>query len=335
MSKNNPIIIESEDLIKSIEIRQHNAITNSRNEMNSCEMDLFFSVLSKLSPQDDTKKTYNIYVNELSRATGRKFNHTQFKEATKSLIGKVYEIPKLDNKSGKINYIQTGLIASAEYVTGEGCIKIEISQAIRPYLYELKNNFTSYSLQSAFLLSSKYAKRFYQIFSQWKDIGVKTIKIEDIKYMFMLKDPKGIEPEQYEKYSSFKKYVLDISIEQINKHTDLNVSFTANKKGRNFVSITFLINIQQPKQLPIIFDNVEPTNYTEKQLTALKTLKEYSIIDTKIIKQIINDENLMKNLAKWKYDFKHQKYGTVKSPSGHLLKTIGLTSTKPIKKAKG
>ena len=42
---------------------------------------------------------------------------------------------------------------------------------MRRYLIDMKNNFTSCRLQSIFSLPSKYAKRIYQIASQWKDIG--------------------------------------------------------------------------------------------------------------------------------------------------------------------
>lgn len=45
-------------------------------------------------------------------------------------------------------------------------------------------------LYSALKLSSKYAKRIYQLSSQWRDIGeTKAYDLEEFKIMLKLKDP--------------------------------------------------------------------------------------------------------------------------------------------------
>lgn len=84
--------------------------------------------------------------------------------------------------------MQVGLLASAEYLKGEGVIELEISEKMRPYLIDLKRNFTSFRLQAAFSLSSKYAKRIYQIASQWKDKSeTRVFSLHDFKIMLVSK----------------------------------------------------------------------------------------------------------------------------------------------------
>jgi plasmid replication initiation protein len=79
-------------------------------------------------------------------------------------------------------------------------IELEVSDRLRPYLIDVKNNFTSYRLQAVFSLSSKFDKRIYQICSQWKDIEeTPKMTLHNFKVMLSLKDPAGKEPEQYEK----------------------------------------------------------------------------------------------------------------------------------------
>ena len=201
-----------------LEIRQHNAITNARYEMSACEMDIVFSLLSVLRKEDTPGHIYRIRVKELEQLTGRVWNYQRLLEGTSNLRSREYHIE--DNK----HVLQVGLVASALYVKGEGTIELEVSERMRPYLIDLKSNFTSYRLHAAFSLSSKYAKRIYQLASQWKDIGeTKTFLLSEFKTMLSLKDPKGKEPEQYEKISAFQKYVLDVATAQINEHTDLRI----------------------------------------------------------------------------------------------------------------
>lgn len=186
-----------------LEIRQHNAITTARYEMTACEMDIVFYLLSLLKKEDRIGTFYRVKVLDLQHLTGRQWNYQQFLEATSALRSREYVIE--DNKW----ILQVGLLASAEYIKGEGVIELEISEKIRPYLIDLKRNFTSFRLQAAFSLSSKYAKRIYQIASQWKDKAeTRTFTLHDFKVMLALKDPKGIEPEQYTKVSMFQKYGL-------------------------------------------------------------------------------------------------------------------------------
>ena len=150
--------------------------------------------------------------------------------------------------------MQVGLLASAEYLHGQGIIELEVSEKMRPYLIDLKRNFTPFRLQAAFNLSSKYAKRVYQMASQWKDKYAVTCTLHDFKVMLNLKDPEGKEPEQYSKVSMLQRKVLDVAVQQINQHTDLKLRYELLKKGRAFELVCFFIQAQFPEQLPLPFE---------------------------------------------------------------------------------
>lgn len=299
-----------------LEIRQHNAITTARYEMSACEMDIVFSLLSILRKEDKAGTIYRIRATELGKMTGRSWNYQRLLEATSNLRSREYHIE--DNKI----VLQVGLLASAVYVKGEGIIEMEISERMRYYLIDLKNNFTSYRLHSVFKLSSKYAKRVYQIASQWKDIGeTKTFTLDEFKIMLMLKDPKGKEAEQYEKVSALQKYVLDVAVTQINEHTDLRIGYELIKKGRSFHSIRFFVNAQLLQELPIPF---EEGGDKEKQRRALLNLEELEIKDPKLISQILNDAKKLDALFSFCYKLKTDKLKANKNPGGLFLKVIGL-----------
>ena len=100
-----------------------------------------------------------------------------------------------------------------------------------PHLFGLKNNFTSFQVHAALDLSSKHAKRSYQICSQWKDVGqTRKVAILDLKKTLGLADDKG--NEEYNILAMFEKKVLDVAVRQINEKTDLRVSIHPFNDGK-------------------------------------------------------------------------------------------------------
>lgn len=300
----------------AVEIRQHNAITTARYEMTACEMDIVFYLLSLIKKEDERGVMYQVRVKDLMAITGREWQYNQFMEATSNLRSREYLIE--DEK----RVLQVGLLASAEYIKGAGVIELEVSEKVRPYLIDLKNNFTSFRLHAAFSLTSKYAKRIYQIASQWKDVGEsKTFSLHDFKVMLMLKDPREKEPEQYIKFSMFKKFVLDTAVNQINAHTDLKIRYDLVKKGRSYHSIRFYINTQAPEQLPLPFD--QPVENARHQ-HARQILEDLGIKDENLIQQILEKKPLEDALFKFNYDLKTGRKKADKNAAGLLLKVLGL-----------
>jgi len=304
------------ETVKNLEIRQHNAITSARYEMSACEMDIVFSLLSKLTKHDAAGTIYEVRVRELEILTGRSWNYQQLLESTKQLNSRVYSLETVEG------LLQVSLLASALYLKGKGTIELEISERIRPYLIDLKSNFTSYRLQAAFNLSSKFAKRVYQLASQWKDIGeTKTYALEEFKYMLNLKDPKGKAPEQYQQVSALQKYVLDVATEQINAHTDLNVKYELIKKGRSYQYIKFFVIPQEPRQFPIPFELPEDD---AKMQIARKHLIALGITESKLVQEILQTPKHVDALFAYMYKLKTDKIKATKNPGGLFLKMQGL-----------
>jgi plasmid replication initiation protein len=306
----------TETVATQLEIRQHNAITSARYEMSACEMDLVFSLLSKLTKTDAPGTIYEIRVRELEALTSRSWNYKQLLESTELLNSRVYSI-----ESGT-TLLQVSLLASALYRKGKGTIELEISERMRPYLIDLKSNFTSYRLHAAFSLSSKYAKRVYQLASQWKDIGeTKTYTLDEFKLMLNLKDSKGKNPEQYTQISALQKYVLDVAITQINEHTDLHVKYELLKKGRSYQYIKFYVIAQEPRQLPIPFELAADD---AKAQMARKHLDALSITDAKLVQEITLTPKHLDALFAFMYKLKTEKIKANKNPGGLFLKMQGL-----------
>jgi plasmid replication initiation protein len=262
-----------------------------------------------------------MYAKEIEDLTGRKWDYSQFREATENMGSRMFEI-----KTEK-DYTQFWLFQRVKYIVGQGRVEIKFSEDAINLLKQLKNNFTTYELQSALSMSSKYAKRIYQICSQWKDIGEsKRFEIKELKSNLGLIDNKGY--EEYAPISMFKSRVLDIAIKQINEHTDLEISYhLAGDHGRKkpLKTIVFYIKKKSPLILPIEFEKEKNPNIRMQQLYLI--LDKFGIKSSAIIKQIIENEEMIKVV--FLFNYQHQT-GVIKAenPAGLLLTKLGLTKPK-------
>ena len=238
-------------------IYQHNVITSGRYDYSATMMDILFMVLSSL---EVGKLEYTIHVQDIETITGRKWNLKQLREATESIGSRMFEIETKDSLE------QIWLFSRVKYLLGTGSFTITLNPLASQYFFELKNNFTALQLKSVLNCSSKYAKRLYGIACQWRSVGSKRFEIEELKKMLGLIDKKG--NEQFERVNDFKKNVLDIAKQQINKHTDIEIDFELKKRSRSFHWITLHINSQKFKQLEINFHNPVDVQKFASKLTA-------------------------------------------------------------------
>ena len=294
------------------EVRQHNAITQARYDYTACQLDIFFFLLSRLTKEDAPDKKYTIYVKDIEELTGRKWNYQQLREATADMGSRIFEVDK------DRTYQQLWMFQKVEYIKGKGCLEILLAEPIRPYVFNLKNNFTSYQLHSALKLSSKYAKRIYQLASQWKDKETtRTYSIDEFKEMLALKDPKGKEPEQFQNISQLKARVLDIAVRQVSEHTDLKIDYLLIKKSRAYESVRFTISRQQPQQQPISFG---PESEGDRAKSARLHLDALGITHPHLVATILGDDEHLDHLFKFMYQLKTDRVKATTNPGGLFLK---------------
>lgn len=114
---------------------------------------------------------------------------------------------------------------------------MKFSPVLEPYLLTIKETYTKYRLGYVINFKSEYSFRFYELMKQYEQIGERTITIEEIRDLLMLEDNK------YIKYNHLKTRVIQKSIEEINKYSDLKIELTKEEKeGKKVVGLVFSIN---------------------------------------------------------------------------------------------
>ncbi len=305
---------------KELEIRQHNALTNARYDYTELQQDLLFFIISKLR-KGDTDTIYQLDIMELSSLTGKRYNGAYLQKATADMGSRMLEVEDASE------YQQLWMFQRIRYLKGQGIIEFDLTRHVLPFLFDLKNNFTSYELAAALRLTSKYAKRIYPICSQWKDKGeTKKYDIEDFKKRLGLLDDKG--NDKVARISDLKSKVLDIAVKQINEHTELHVSYTLEKKGKAFKNIIFTVK-QQALAETIPFDLVPgataPAGLAQHQVdNAGRLLAQLGIITPALVAQILSNAAHVAACNKFAHDLKTGKHAKAHSLSGLLLTILGL-----------
>src|SRR5471032_1566641 len=90
-------------------------------------------------------------------------------------------------------------------------------------------------------MTSAHAVRMYELLAQHRGIGTRTLNLA------WLRDALQIEPGEYKLTADFKKWVIDASVEQINKHSDITVGYKPKKTGRAITDFVFKIKDKERK----------------------------------------------------------------------------------------
>jgi plasmid replication initiation protein len=161
------------------------------------------------------------------------------KEVSEQLFERYVVIDNPDPDTPTLKYTKTRWISSIDYLPELGKVSMYFAQKMLPYLSELKGNFTFYQLEHIGAMSSIYAIRLYELLMQWKTTGNREVEIDWLKKQFEL-------DASYDRMFDLKKRVIDPAVNDINTHSNYQVSWTQRKTGRQVTHLTFTFFEKQP-----------------------------------------------------------------------------------------
>lgn len=166
----------------------------------------------------------------------------QLKEAMNSLYNRSVTIHDTDPTTGKVRVKETRWISEKAYIDGAGHVQIVFTPEVIKYITRLEEEFTSYQLEKVGNMTSAYAVRIYELLAQHRDIGNRTLN------MAWLREILHIAPGEYKLTTNFIRKVIEVAVDQINKHSDLVVSFKPIKTSRAITDFSFKIKGKDSKQ---------------------------------------------------------------------------------------
>lgn len=222
--------------------KSNELIQKSRFNLTLQQQKIILFLISQISPYDDDFKTYHFNIIEFCNICGIDIkggkSYEELKENIKTIADKSMWITMPDNKNKEIlfRWIEEPVIEKYS-----GVIELKLNRALKPYLIQLRENFTQYDIVFTLLFKSKYSIRLYEL--------IKSIHFnESEKYTkdFPLNELQSlIGAETYKTYQDFKRFALIPAIEEINKTSDKIITYTPIKKGRKFDTIRLTIETKE------------------------------------------------------------------------------------------
>lgn len=224
-------------------VTQSNNLIEARHvkPLSAREQKVILTMVSMIQPNDKDFEEYRISIQEFSEMLGLKGHakYEEIKEVALRLQEKTIFIPDADG------FVTTNWVASQRYKKGEGVIVLSFSPYLKPYLLQLKNQFTSYKLSNILSLGSGYSIRLYELMKKWQHLGKWECPVEELKPRI------GAVAKSHSAYGNFKSKALLPAIEEVNEKTDLHVSFKELKVGRKIERIEFTIRHAPEKEIKL------------------------------------------------------------------------------------
>ena len=237
--------------IKNHLVTQSNKLIESRYTLTLYEQRIVLLLASMVEINDHDFKEYIIDFNDLISFLHFKSKGIQvkFQRLLKLLRSRVLTI---DN--GEKGYLITGWISSAEYNKEENLVKLCFDNKLKPYLLELRKNFTKQRLGILIQFKSIYTIRIYALLKQYEKIGERKFYLDEFKKILDLEN-------KYSEYKNFRRRVIAPAQKEFNKKdengcylSDINFTLKTKRKGRKIDVLQFII-FKQKNKSPTIKEN--------------------------------------------------------------------------------
>lgn len=187
----------------------------------------------------------------------------------------------------------------AKYNKKKGCITVEFTDRIMPYLAQVKQKFVLYNLKEVSNFGSLYTTRLYELVQEFKDTGYIIKSIEQLREIFAV-------DSTFKRYNDFKRRTFEHACYEINANYKINLGYTEIKEGRKVVAIKFVFQktrihkvvnqktgisknlyIKPRKQVKKTNSKKETPNILEGQMSFKESKKEPKPIQS-ILSKVLN-----------------------------------------------
>lgn len=311
---------------KNREILKSNNLIESSYRLTTAEQRLIYIASTKLKRIIITNKMSLEEVKEkIEKAQFEKISIdvTEYKKEFNIKSNRIYEeleatATKLYNRN--IIYINGNKIIhkrwviTCEYDNKMGTISLQFHPDLIKDLLIFKSHFTILQYDFAKNIKNSYTYRIYELLKQYELYTKRTFELTNLRFLL------GIPDDKYPKYCNLKQKVINPSLIDINRNTDLYCELEEIKIKRKVVKIKFIIRPQKVinKNQQLSFLDM-PINNSENIVTkledilgimitadqaniilnvALDAMSEHDIINIEVLDYIKDKKNVVDNYCK-------------------------------------
>jgi hypothetical protein len=261
--------------IENPQVRMHNHLVTANFgylELNA--MRIFLLMLAKLEWDATDFSPIRINLQDIdSNCFGGK-NFDLIMKAMDELKTKMKDVRILSIENGKKTYERMSVIDNIKYTEGTDYMTATFGTAVRPYLLQLRGNFTQAELRELMKLKSTYSIRLYMLVKSLFRAGqVYSTSFDDLKQMLIGNT------DTYSMFRDFKRRVLQPTQKALEK-TSAAFHYEEVRKGKAVASLRIW---------PVTYPNsIEASKVMADDLKA--TLDELKVNTARIIQMLESNE---------------------------------------------
>ena len=242
-------------------ITKSNKLVEASYNLTEVEQKIILTLISLVQPTDKEFQPYMFSIKYFIKMIVGNSNtrYKELEEITRNLLSKTYEVRFEDTLS------QVQWLSQADYNYKKGTIQLTLHRFFRPYLLQLKREFTSYQFKNVSKMKGRYSIRIYELLKQYERLKERTFDLNELQHRVGASDV-------YPAYGNFKQRVLVPAQKQINMKSDISIDIKEIKHGRAVKKIKFFIESKEayigilPK---VVSDNTE--DYKKQKVKVIQT----------------------------------------------------------------
>lgn len=255
--KENYVALREKQVVKANDL-----IQKSHFSLSLLQQKIVLYLISQIEYTDKEFRLYEFDIREFCKVCGIDFdnggNYTYLKEQIKEIADKSLWIT-IEDEETLLRWIEKPYINRKE-----GVIKIRLDEDMKPFLLQLKANFTQYELIYTLHFKSKYTIRLYELIK-----SIHYHELETYERTYTVEElQKLLDAEVYKTYQHFREKVIDKAIAEINEYSDKIVSYEPIKVGRRIGKIKLKIASKDTlKKLEIRAEIDREMNFDPNQIS--------------------------------------------------------------------
>jgi len=201
----------------SVVVMDNRMVKAKFGKLTDVESRFIFFAISQINYNDTEFRNLRFNMGTLLKALGVPGkNYTYLLKVLKKVVGKLISVP---DKNGitVFPWFQMGRVEKSEMV------EVQFNELLKPYLLQLRQNFTKAELTQLIGMKN-HTRRIYLMCKQWLNVGYFEKDIAAIREELEL----GV---MYKQYKYMTRDLLTPAFEEINKLSDIRVSFKPIRTG--------------------------------------------------------------------------------------------------------
>lgn len=220
----------------NLSLNEQRLIIFSLSQINSKELEEIkgetqeeYEIREKNYFKEVSLRKYRISINDIDKKF-IKMNRQKLSQFQYEIMKKPLMLP---NKKGEYK-ITVNWFSDIEYIPETMEFEIGFSSKLIPFIFQLKRNFSTYSINEIINFKSSYSIRIYEFINQYRTLKNKNFTINLEEFCEILNLSKSMRAT-----TNLKDKVLNKAQQELREHSNLTFTYELLKDGRKYTKIKF------------------------------------------------------------------------------------------------